>query len=181
MPLTKADHILGKLATTDAFFNNPAITCWEKQQGKITIYLFAMVYATAEELLAGYKDIRDHVAISFQSQELASSAERWNLYLFYLVAEKVGQRLKQDIEHDKFSTRKIVCSPTGTGLNDEQIAGLIEAELFDFNIEKRKPAATTLGALLNKEFPSVAAALQKLGNADTTEALPTLLNLLSHD
>ena len=70
MPLNKADHILKKLAESDPFFLNETITCWEKKQGKISIYLFAIVFSTADDLLAGYKNIRDHVAISFQSQEL---------------------------------------------------------------------------------------------------------------
>ena len=181
MPLNKADHILKKLAETDPFFLNDAITCWEKKQGKISIYLFAIVFLTAEELLAGYKDIRDHVAISFQSQELESSAERWNLYLFYVVGDKVSHGQKQLIEHDKFSTRKIVCSGIEGDITDQVISGLIEAELFDFKVEKRKPTTTNLETLLAKEFPNVAAALKALGSADNVEVLNPLLNHLSHE
>lgn len=182
MPLNNADHTLKKLAETDAFFLDPAISCWEKKQGKISIYLFAIIFPTADALLAGYKDIRDHVAISFQSQELASSAERWNLYIFYIVPEKLSHTAKLVIEQDKFSTRKIVCSGVEGEITHEVISGIIEAELFDFKIEKRRIPASNLTDMLNKQFPSVAAALQALGSADTSEALlQPLLKLLSHD
>jgi hypothetical protein len=181
MPLNKADHIIKKLAVADNFFSDPTISCWEKKQGNISIYLFAIIFLSADQLLTGYKQIRDHVAISFQSQELDSSAERWNLYLFYIVAEKISHVQKQVIEHDKFSTRKIVCSGIEGDITDEVISGLIEAELFDFKVEKRKPASTNLEALLSKDFPNVASALKALGGADTVDALQPLLKHLSHE
>lgn len=142
--------------------------------------MFTMIFATSDDLILGYKDIRDHVAISFQSQELENSAERWNLYIFYLVAGHVSHDQKQLIEHDKFSTRKIVCSSIGGEITDDVVSGLIEAELFDFKVEKRKPAATNLEALLIRDFPNVAAALNALGSADTVAALEQLLNYLSN-
>jgi hypothetical protein len=140
-----------------------------------------MVFATAEELQANYKAVRDHVAISFQSQELESSAERWNLYLFYIVQEKIEHWLKQEIEHDKFSTRKIVCpNVTGT-IDDARIEALIEAELFDFPITQRPVSAGTLRGLLDSAHPVVGQVLSKFADADKAAGLEDLLNILGHE
>ncbi|MDR6943646.1 ABC-three component system middle component 1 [Mucilaginibacter pocheonensis] len=181
MPLIKANAMLDKLSQTDSFFKDPAISCWAKKQGKISIYSFAMVFATAEELQANYKAMRDHVAISFQSQVLESSAERWNLYLFYIVQEKMAHGLKQEIEHDKFSTRKIVCANVEGIIDEVRIQALIEAELFDFPITQRPVSTGTLRGLLDSAHPAVGQVLSKFADADKTASLEDLLNLLGHE
>jgi len=178
MPLNKAEHIIAHLVAVDDFFNDPSITCWEKKQGNLSIYLFAQVFASVEKLKKDYKMIRDHVAISFQSQGLDSDGERWNLYIFYMVKEKVPHALKLEIEHDKFSTRKIVCSGVDGVIDDQAITTLIDGELFDFDISKRAQPKTNLNALLTKDFPKVAAALKSLGGKDNVNALDPLLKTL---
>lgn len=178
MPLNKADHIINQLAAVDDFFSDPAITCWEKKQGNLSIYLFAQVFSSVENLKKDYKMIRDHVAISFQSQGLESDGERWNLYIFYIVEEKVPHVLKLEIEHDKFSTRKIVCSGVTGAINDQVITALIDGELFDFDISKRAQPKINLSALLAKDFPKVAAALKSIGGKDNVTALDPLLKTL---
>ena len=180
MSLSKADHIIKALTEEDSFFLESGVGCWEKKQAALSIYLFTQVFPDENTLLDNYKLLRDHVAVSFQSQDTISSAERWNLYLVYLVIGQVSETTKQLIEQDKFSTRKIVSSDLGE-LNDEIIARQIDEELFQFNFTPKKPAGTSLETLLSEQHREVYKALTSLGSADTYEAIDPLLDFLKNE
>jgi hypothetical protein len=181
MPLVKATEMMNSLVSNDEFFAKPGIACWLKGQGKINIYIFSAVYQNEEELVNNFREIRDHVAISFQSQTLDKLAERWNLYLFYFVKDEVSYATKEKVTQDKFSTRKIVCSGFDVELTDAVIAARIDNELFDFAVYPKQAATGTLDELMAAKFPLVQKALNQLSGADTREAIPSLLKILNDE
>jgi len=181
MSLSKVTHVIELLGSTDSFFLDPSVSCWQKKQGKLSVYVFAQIFSTGEELLNNYKLLRDHVAVCFQSQGDISDAERWNLYIFYFVSEKVAADIKQLVEQDKFSTRKIVCSNSGENISDQLIKQQINAELFEIEVPLRTATSSSLDAVIASGFPEVYRALTNLGAADTYEILTPLLGYLNHE
>jgi hypothetical protein len=181
MPLTKSEGTIAQLGVLDEYFNTAGVVCWEKPSAGMKIYIFSMLYNTVEELRAGFTSLRDHIAISFQSQTLQSDAERWNLYLFILIKEPVPDDLKQHIVQDKFSTRKIVYSPVENDMTEEGIGRLIEQELFGAITNKRQASAGSLTDLLVTAHPLVADALTKFDYMNNRELLQPLVKVLCNE
>jgi hypothetical protein len=169
------------LRKADPYFGSAEIRCWEMPAGKINIYCFSMAVPDEATLMATYKEARDHIAVTFQGQTLEDNAERWNLYLFYFVSGPVSRGAKQQIEQDKFSTRKSVISGYSKNIKDDFIAKTIFEELFQFDFQKRKKPLNHLDTLLKQEHPLVFQALQQLIGADTREALVPLLKILNDE
>src|SRR5690554_1186894 len=87
---------------------NLQVTCWQRKQEKYNIHMFSAVYETADQLIKNYESVRDYVAMFFQSDTLELDIERWNIYEFLIVKQQVGEEIKQQVEQDKFSTRKFL-------------------------------------------------------------------------
>tara|TARA_Y100001933_G_scaffold183498_1_gene182348 strand:+ start:201 stop:656 length:456 start_codon:yes stop_codon:yes gene_type:complete len=83
-------------------------------------------FQTEELLLKEWNDLTNAVAMEIQSVS-STSIEIWNIYIVFLVGEKVSDQLKNLIEQDKFSARKIVVEHTRC-LEDKV---LIEDEIFE--------------------------------------------------
>jgi len=54
-----------------------------------------------------WQKISEEVALKYQPK-LDSIYEKWNLYIIYVTNDKTSKELKNKIENDKFSSRKIV-------------------------------------------------------------------------
>lgn len=54
-----------------------------------------------------WQNISEEIALKFQPK-LESVFEKWNLYIIYITTNKTHKELKNKIENDKFSSRKIV-------------------------------------------------------------------------
>ena len=66
---------------------------------------------TEDELRETWRNYRNDFAVEFQTDDI-DEFERWNFYLFYVVDNKnaIDRSLKDEIEHDTISSRKIVVS-----------------------------------------------------------------------
>lgn len=181
MQLTKSEEMIAQLGELDEYFKTAGVICWERPAGNMKIYIFSMVYNTVEALQASYKALRDHIAISFQSQILQSDAERWNLYLVLFVKEIVPEDAKQDIVQDKFSMRKIVYSPVENEVTEEGIGRLIEKELFGVISIRRQEVTGSLSDLLVSNHPLVADALTQFSYMNNRDSLQPLLKVLCNE
>jgi len=178
MHLVNSSQTLDDLSQFDDFFKKPGMQCWQTPSGKINLHLFSIIFETAQDLQENYKELRDHVAISFQSRTLQNVAERWNLYLLYLVKEQVPEEIKQIILQDKFCARKMVCYTGENEINDGYINALVLKTLIDIEIPQREVSSDLLEQLILTDHPQVAAARRALGLMNNRDNLQTLINLL---
>lgn len=180
MQLVKSNQTIDELSKFDDFFKTSGVQCWLKPSGRINLYVFSIIYETATDLYEQYKELRDHVAVSFQSRR-DSHAERWNLYLLYLVKDEVPKDLKQIILQDKFSARKMVCSIKGITITDEYISSLIGKTLIDIEIPQRHVSSDHLEQVIIDKHPQVAEAIQAIGIMNNRDNLQTLIKILSDE
>ncbi|KRB53741.1 MULTISPECIES: ABC-three component system middle component 1 [Flavobacterium] len=180
MQLVKSRQTIEELSKFDDFFNTSGTECWQKPSGSINLYVFSIIYETAAELEKKYKELRDHIAVSFQSKR-DSHAERWNLYLLYLVKEDVPEELKQIILQDKFSARKMVCRIENNQINDDYIKSLIGKTLIDIEIPLRQVSTDQLEQVINANHPEVAQAIQAIGTMTNRDNLQNLINILTDE
>lgn len=181
MQLAKSNHIIESLAEFDDFFKTSGTECWQAPSGNINLYLFSTVYETVKELQEQYKVLRDHVAISFQSRTLNNAAERWNLYILYLVKEQVPQDIKQVILQDKFSARKMVCSTGQNIINDDYINEQVTKTLLDIEIPQKEVVTDQLQELITALHPQVADAVRDIGIMNNRDNIQNLIKTLSDE
>lgn len=137
MLLNKVNYINQSLIEKDGKITFEGLDCWSKEETGYSIYIFSIQLENQSELLEVHQDIRDYIAIYFQSQFLEKNVERWNIYQFYFIKDKIDESTKQLIEQDKFSTRKIIHDGINKELSDDEIISLVNKELFEFNISNR--------------------------------------------
>jgi hypothetical protein len=111
------------------------LKCFVKEEHSFCLYFFSFNTETQAELLEKYIIVRDFIAIYFQSDYIDKEVERWNLYTFFFIREKVNIEIKYKIEQDKFSSRKIVIDDWANESDYEEIKKRIELELFSISIE----------------------------------------------
>ncbi|MBC8988433.1 hypothetical protein H9X96_22000 [Pedobacter sp. N36a] len=181
MQLVNSHQTLDDLSKFDDFFKKPGIQCWQTPSGNINLHLFSIIFETVQDLQEHYKELRDHVAISFQSRTLQNGGERWNLYLLYLVKEQVPEEIKQIILQDKFSARKMVCYTGDNEINDDYVMALIGKTLIDIEIPEREASSDRLEQLIKTDHPQVAAARRTIGLMSNRDNLQTLINLLINE
>jgi hypothetical protein len=181
MQLNKVNHIIESLEEKDETLSFENLTCWEYKEDNYSLYMFSIQLKNQDELLKIHEELRDYIAIYFQSQILEKDIERWNIYQFFFIQEKVDDSTKQKIEQDKFSTRKIILDNLKKSLLDEQIKSLINLELFDFKIETRKIDTDTVDEKLNKEHSTILELIDKIENSNLDDSLELILNSLGNE
>lgn len=68
---------------------------------------FIQVNCAEKELDIKWKRIVDYIGVHFQTT-LENEFSIWNIYLFFILKNKISSSLKYKIENDTFSSRKIV-------------------------------------------------------------------------
>jgi hypothetical protein len=132
------------------------LKCWEKKEENYKIHIFSTIINSQSDLEKNWKGINSYIATYFQGLILDKSVERWNLYFFIFVNEKVSINTKYKIEQDKFSTRKIVIDEIPKDSNDEYIKNRIEEELFHFSIgHAQEYNETKIDEILNTNHNAV--------------------------
>lgn len=144
MQLVKAEEVTERLNKFEEFASFSNLVCWKKEEVNYNIYIFSIQLENEIQLLNINDDLRDFLAIYFQSQTLEKDVERWNIYQLYLVKEPISLDLRLQIEQDKFATRKLVVDNVGKDLNDNEIANIIYANIFDFSINEKKTIKDSL-------------------------------------
>jgi len=151
------------------------LSCW-KEESLRPIYIFIKIYDNEQDLLANWEELNNTIAIDFQST-LEDEVAIWNLYLIFLVKEKVAIDHKYKIEQDKYSTRKIVEDMCLPNLTDQDIEQLINKYILftDLKIQDRE--------LNNKKYTSdsqIYTTLKDIEKLDDEKIL-TILSSLEKD
>ena len=109
-----------------------------------------------------WQKISEEVALKYQPK-LDSIYEKWNLYIIYVTHDKTSKELKNKIENDKFSSRKIVEDNFYQEFGESECAELIIKHITnsdlkeivdtttEVNISKYIPLNTDLWKLLDTE------------------------------
>lgn len=181
MPLNRADHIIQSLKEKDETISVDKLTCWEFKEHNYSLYIFSIELKDQDELLKIHEELRDYIAIYFQSQFLDKDVERWNIYQFFFIKEKVDDTTKQLIEQDKFSTRKIIHDNLQKELTDDDIKIIINQKLFDFKIEKRIINRDSIESFLNKDHSSVLLLIDEIGNEKMSDSIELILTSLGDE
>lgn len=181
MPLNKADYIIESLRQKDGTISFKNLTCWEYKEDHYKLYIFSIELKDQEGLMKIHEELRDYIAIYFQSQLLEKDVERWNIYQFFLIEGKIDHTLKQKVEQDKFSTRKIIHDDQQKKLSDAEIKSLINEELFDFKIEKRDINEDSIESFLNTKHSLVLSLIDDIGSEKMNDSLEQILTALGNE
>jgi hypothetical protein len=181
MQLNKVDHIIESLKEKDKNIIYEQFTCWEFKEKDYSLYIFSIQLKNQVKLLEIHEDLRDYIAIYFQSQLLEKDVERWNIYQFFFIEENVDHTTKQKIEQDKFSTRKIIHDGLQKKLSDDEIKILINQELFDFKIEKRPISKVSIESFLSQDHSLVLSLIDEIGNNKMNDSLEHILKSLGNE
>lgn len=71
------------------------------------IHTFFIECPSKVSLKNNWREVSNFIALHFQNK-LENEFERWNLYLFFLIEQGIGNDLKYQIENNTFSSRKII-------------------------------------------------------------------------
>lgn len=109
-----------------------------------------------------WQEIAEEIAIQYQPK-LESIYEKWNLYIIYLTSDKIPKELKNKIENNKFSSRKIVEDNYSSSFNTKELNKLIIKHITNSDLKKileltrdnikenYKPINTELWKLIHKD------------------------------
>lgn len=181
MPLIKVDSIIQSLKEKDETISFENLTCWEFKEDKYSLYIFSIQLKNQDKLLDIHEELRDYIAIYFQSQYLEIDIERWNIYQFFLIESKIDAISKQMIEQDKFSTRKIIHDNLQKKLSDDEIKSLINKELFDFKFENRQINKDSIESFLKNDHSSVLSLIDKIGTGNLNDSIEQILTSIGNE
>lgn len=85
-----------------------------------------------------WKRFSNMVAANYQNSEYMSDSEfdRWNFYIIYISKDKISKELKNKIENDKFSSRKIVEDSYDKEFNDDEANRLIVKHITNADLKE---------------------------------------------
>lgn len=82
-----------------------------------------------------WEDISKEIALKYQSK-LETVYEKWNLYIIYITSDVTPKQLKNKIENDKFSSRKIVEDSYDREFNDDEANRLIVKHITNADLQE---------------------------------------------
>ena len=82
-----------------------------------------------------WESISKEIALKYQSK-LETTYEKWNLYIIYITNDITPKELKNRIENDKFSSRKIVEDSYDKGFNDDEANRLIVKHITNSDLKE---------------------------------------------
>lgn len=100
---------------------------------KISVFFVLANSSTIAES-ESWKKISEEIAMKFQSQ-LETVYEKWNLYIIYVMNDIASKELKNQIENDKFSSRKIVEDSFDKEFNDDEANRLIVKHITNSDLK----------------------------------------------
>lgn len=85
-----------------------------------------------------WKRFSNMVAANYQTAEHMSDSEfdRWNFYIIYISKDSVAKELKNQIENDKFSSRKIVEDTYDKEFNNDEANRLIVKHITNADLKE---------------------------------------------
>lgn len=82
-----------------------------------------------------WENVSKEIALKYQSK-LETVYEKWNLYIIYITNDVTSKELKNRIENDKFSSRKIVEDSFGKEFNDDEANRLIVKHITNADLKE---------------------------------------------
>lgn len=151
------------------------IRCLRKEQENFNIYVFSITTDNGRDLSEVWNPLTNVIANYFQTT-LDKEIERWNIYITFIVKERVDKSLKYLIEQNRFSCRKLVMDRTETQ-DSKYICEFIEQRIFGLNIKKTpnvaKDSNVSIETILKDVNPEL---LSVLGNAIDKTDISQLLD-----
>jgi len=182
MPLNKANHIIKEIYNSqDDVPVFEQLSCWEKSLKDYKIYIFSIQIDKGSDLIEVNNNLRDFIAIYFQSQLLEKMVEKWNIYQVIFVNEKVAPPIKQKIEQDKFSTRKIVISGFPEKLSESDTKQLIADEIFNFTITPIKNDISPLKDSISREAKEVINLISEFSSLGVKANIGAIVDRLNNE
>lgn len=107
----------------------------EKDNWKISVFL--SVFEDEESLNQTWRDISSTISSAFQGtlRGKENEFEKWNIYILYICKKGVEKGLKNKIENDKFSSRKIVEDHIVEALTDHLVEEFIVKHITNTDLE----------------------------------------------
>ncbi len=121
------------------------------KQSNVNISVFFILANSAilsEENL--WENVSKEIALKYQSK-LETVYEKWNLYIIYITSDIILKELKNRIENNKFSSRKIVEDAYDKEFNNEESNRLIVKHIT--NADLKEIVETTKGTSISVYEP----------------------------
>lgn len=136
-------EIEGFLQTTKEKYVNFEITLKTVELGGNSIYVF-FVKSSENELKSFWAKINSWIGANFQPL-LVSEFQRWNLYIFFMVSEKVENALKHQIENNTLACRKLVIE------GENSFEDIVEDHITNASLKIALSAGNKMSLELNKD------------------------------
>lgn len=106
-------------------------------QDKFKINVFFVETSGIDKLEENWELLSNMVAATYQNSEylIDSEFDRWNFYIIYISKDEVTKELKNKIENDKFSSRKIVEDCYDKVFNDDEANHLIVKHITNSDLK----------------------------------------------
>lgn len=101
---------------------------------KISVF-FVLANSSSLDESESWKKISEEIALKYQSK-LETVYEKWNLYIIYITSDITPKELKNLIENDKFSSRKIVEDSYDKEFNDDEANRLIIKHITNSDLKE---------------------------------------------
>jgi len=123
-----------------------------RNEDKFRINIF-FLEANSDQIDENWQRFSNMIAANYQNPEYMSSREfdRWNFYIIYISQDRVSKELKNRIENDKFSSRKIVEDSYNKQLNEAEANYLIVKHIT--NADLKEIVATVQEVTISKYIP----------------------------
>lgn len=118
-------------------FIEKGLNLWVKDEKLFKIYIFSIIFHSEGDLDNFWEGLVSKIAYHFQAKidQPLLDIQKYNIYLFFFIRDKINNNLRYRIEHDKYSTRKIIIDDIGdTDIGDLQIKEIIFRKLFNLKI-----------------------------------------------
>ena len=102
---------------------------------RLNIFFFEADFHIINE---NWKRFSNIVAANYQNSEYMSNSEfdRWNFYIIYISKDRISKTLKNQIENNKFSSRKIVEDSYRKEFNDDEANRLIIKHITNADLKE---------------------------------------------
>lgn len=99
------------------------------------VHIFFVSLPSTNELDLFWREISNFISMHFQ-RKLESEFERYNIYVIYIVDGDVSKELRNKIENDKFSSRKIVEDAFSHSLSEKHLNFLTTTHILNDDLDK---------------------------------------------
>lgn len=127
--------------------NYDEISCWVKEEKNYDIYIFSVIVESEEKLSSVWEVVTSDIASYFQS-ELEKDIEIWNIYIVFVCPKAVSKELKDLVEQNKYSSRKLVLNEVSVR-DEKDLKCILINKLFDLQIERKDQGDSTDNDYLN--------------------------------